>query len=450
MIRIHVTRTRPSRRRGWCSPPCSPPRRAIRTRRSTSTTSTSSRPEQLNDKSALPTLRNGVLSTFQLAFSGGADLANGGHEGQATMSGLLADEFMNAESFPDRISVDMRDIIPSNLSLVVALSRPEPGARDSGLRIVAVQPPRCRRRRAVGGAEHRRLLVRAVRRELLLGRSVQHARQTPAASSYGDPQTRDQVLTIGGREVRLGHHDRDRSGGRRSAQPRARGQGARAARPRSVRERGARRRAPVPTSFAYLVRSSANSLRQNNGIWNYTANTFAFSVPDREGGNGLPYLSAGGSAARGRGDGPARVRSRDAVQPAAQVSGSRGGRRARVGHRGASHSGGSGVPCRHAGPGVRDPEYASCAAGLGALTDPGSEIARTNLLFRERAFWLWGTAHRLGDMRRLIRQYARAQNTVFPTGEYHKGGEYGSDVNFPVSSDERNNPKFTGCIDRSA
>ena len=75
-------------------------------------------PEQLNDKSALPTLRNGVLSTFQLAFSGGADLANGGHEGQATMSGLLADEFLNAESFPDRISVDMRDIIPSNLSLV--------------------------------------------------------------------------------------------------------------------------------------------------------------------------------------------------------------------------------------------------------------------------------------------------------------------------------------------
>ena len=60
------------------------------------------------------------------------------------------------------------------------------------------------------------------------------------------------------------------------------------------------------------------------------------------------------------------------------------------------------------------------------------------------------TAHRLGDMRRLVRQYGRAQNTVFPTGEYHKGGEYGSDVNFPVSSDERNNPKFTGCIDRSA
>src|SRR5688500_20355111 len=75
-------------------------------------------PGQLNDKSALPTLRNGVLSTFQLAFSGGADLANGGHEGQVTMSGMLADEFENAESFPDRVALDMRDVLASNASLI--------------------------------------------------------------------------------------------------------------------------------------------------------------------------------------------------------------------------------------------------------------------------------------------------------------------------------------------
>src|ERR1044071_3934114 len=94
-------------------------------------------PGQLNDKTALPTLRNGVLSTFQLAFSGGADLANGGHEGQVTMSGLLGDEFLNAESFPDRISVDQRDIIPSNLTLVALfldLSR----AREGGDRASAL------------------------------------------------------------------------------------------------------------------------------------------------------------------------------------------------------------------------------------------------------------------------------------------------------------------------
>src|ERR1044071_1763222 len=94
-------------------------------------------PGQLNDKTALPTLRNGVLSTFQLAFSGGADLANGGHEGQVTMSGLLGDEFLNAESFPDRISVDQRDIIASNLSLV-ALSLDLRRAREGGDRASAL------------------------------------------------------------------------------------------------------------------------------------------------------------------------------------------------------------------------------------------------------------------------------------------------------------------------
>ncbi len=90
------------------------------------------------------------------------------------------------------------------------------------------------------------------------------------------------------------------------------------------------------------------------------------------------------------------------------------------------------------------------AAGLTPVTDPGSQALRTDLVFRERAFWLYLTGHRLGDMRRLVRQYGRAQDTVFPSGVYHKGGEYGSDVNFPVSSDEKNNPNFESCLDRNA
>ena len=89
-------------------------------------------------------------------------------------------------------------------------------------------------------------------------------------------------------------------------------------------------------------------------------------------------------------------------------------------------------------------------AGLNTVALPGTQALRIDLLFRERAFWLYLTGHRLGDLRRLVRQYGRTQDTVFPTGNYHKGGEYGSDVNFPVSSDERNNPNFESCLDRSA
>jgi hypothetical protein len=89
--------------------------------------------------------------------------------------------------------------------------------------------------------------------------------------------------------------------------------------------------------------------------------------------------------------------------------------------------------------------------GLTPLVDAGSQTAREDQLFRERAFWFFGTGHRMGDMRRLIRQYQRAANTVFPTGAWHKGGNYGSDVNFPVPQAELNNPQVSStCIDRNA
>jgi hypothetical protein len=90
------------------------------------------------------------------------------------------------------------------------------------------------------------------------------------------------------------------------------------------------------------------------------------------------------------------------------------------------------------------------AASMPPLTDPGSEAARVNLLFREKAFWTFSRGQRLGDMRRLVRQYGRTASTVFPTGTHYKGGSYGTDVNLPVVTDERNNPNFQGCTDRNA
>ena len=72
-----------------------------------------------------------------------------------------------------------------------------------------------------------------------------------------------------------------------------------------------------------------------------------------------------------------------------------------------------------------------------------------NLLMRERAFWMWMSAHRLADLRRLARlPYNRPAESVFPTGAYFKGGLYGTDYNFPVPFEETNNPNFTQCLDR--
>lgn len=74
-------------------------------------------------------------------------------------------------------------------------------------------------------------------------------------------------------------------------------------------------------------------------------------------------------------------------------------------------------------------------AGLAPLADPTTTTAREDLLFRERAFWLFGTGHRLGDLRRLIRHYGRSSESVLPTGPYPQGGVYGNATSIPFQAE---------------
>lgn len=90
---------------------------------------------------------------------------------------------------------------------------------------------------------------------------------------------------------------------------------------------------------------------------------------------------------------------------------------------------------------------------MAPLADPGTARGREDLLFREAAFWQFGRGVRLGNLRRLIRDYGRAPDgsDTFPTGQHYKGGTFGTDVNLPVTSDEQvGNPNFQGCLDRKA
>ena len=92
-------------------------------------------------------------------------------------------------------------------------------------------------------------------------------------------------------------------------------------------------------------------------------------------------------------------------------------------------------------------------AAMAALPTPATQDAAVSLFFREKAFWEFGRGFRLGDLRRLIRQYGRAQDQVFPVGVHYRGGNYGTDVNLPVVQAEENNPALEGkaaCIDRNA
>jgi hypothetical protein len=90
-------------------------------------------------------------------------------------------------------------------------------------------------------------------------------------------------------------------------------------------------------------------------------------------------------------------------------------------------------------------------SGLAPLVDPVTPAARLKLTFDERAFWLYGTGHRQGDLRRLVRQYSLPQSAVYPSGAYINGLLYGIYTNIGLGVHEvEANANYHGCIDREA
>lgn len=98
---------------------------------------------------------------------------------------------------------------------------------------------------------------------------------------------------------------------------------------------------------------------------------------------------------------------------------------------------------------LNDLRARSITPAMTPLADPGNADARLDLLFRERAFWLFGTGHRLGDLRRLVRHHGRSAESVFPTGSYHLGGRYdtATSLGFAITGEEQANTGVIGCID---
>ncbi|MEO7647226.1 MAG: tetratricopeptide repeat protein [Gemmatimonadaceae bacterium] len=89
---------------------------------------------------------------------------------------------------------------------------------------------------------------------------------------------------------------------------------------------------------------------------------------------------------------------------------------------------------------------------LAPLVDPGTSAGRRDMIFSERALWLFNTGHRQGDLRRLIRNYGLPSASVFPSGPNFRGGTFGNDVNYPVPFTEENNTKFqqAACVTTQA
>lgn len=91
---------------------------------------------------------------------------------------------------------------------------------------------------------------------------------------------------------------------------------------------------------------------------------------------------------------------------------------------------------------------------MAPLATPADQASATDLFFREKALWQFGRGFRMDDLRRLVRQYGRSQDQVFPTGNFTRNGtpsgQFGTQVAFPVPDYERTNPNFNGCIDTKA
>lgn len=223
--------------------------------------------------------------------------------------------------------------------------------------------------------------------------------------------------------------------------------------------------ASVPTSYKYSVFHSNATGRQQNGVYNGDfVPSSRYTIGTKEGTNGLDYLTTPAdprvpwtASARTGFDGTSRnlpIEQKYSTTAVAVVLAD--GIEARLIEAEARlnlTAGGSQAD--------RDAVFAQLntlrATGLTTViaalpTSPTTQAAAVDMLFKERAFWMWLTGHRMGDMRRLVRQYGRDQATVFPVGavQYRPGEVYGTDVNMIVPFPERNNPKFTGCIDRKA
>lgn len=220
----------------------------------------------------------------------------------------------------------------------------------------------------------------------------------------------------------------------------------------------------VPTTFKYQVFHSVATGRQQNGVFNATFQAGTrYTVQTKEGVNGLDYLTTPAdprapwtASLRVGFDGTSRNLPVEQKYPAqnSPVTLADGieARLIEAEARLNATAGGS--------QGDRDAVFTLLntlrATGLAAAitplpTSPATQDAAVDMLFKERALWLYLTGHRLGDMRRLLRQYGRSQATVFPIGGmlYRPGDTYGTDVNFVLPFPERNNPNFNGCIDRN-
>lgn len=407
-------------------------------------------------------LRNGVLSDFQAAFSGSID-------GVIVSTGNMADEIRSTDTFEDRLSVSSRTMIENNPALLGtyrALHRARSGAETAAgvLRAVAPEP-----KRNIGEVFLYKGFAEIFFGEMYCS-GVGFAKNTDGVLSPGPQLTTQQVLQMAVASLDTALLQADTSNFVRYAAQIGRG--------RALLDLGQFAQAAtavqgVPTTFQWLTFHSTNSGRQENQVWGaLSATAPRYTVIDREGTNGLPFLQTPvdprmpWAATTRNGFNSLHTRLPDQRKYGRTTSIIvADGLEARLIELEARLQGGTQADrdavfaglntLRTTSRSVPNPAGgAAVSYTVGAMTGtaPTTQAAAVDLLFRERAYWMWLTGHRLGDLRRLVRQYQRPSESVYPTGTQAQPltGNYGTDLNFVIPFEERNSPTFSGCINRNA
>jgi hypothetical protein len=431
------------------------------------------RPTSVADSSNLPVFLAGAQSDFQVGFSG----TGVGNEGQVNISGLFTDEFIQTESFPSRFDVDRRNVQSENSTMAAIfldLSRARAASERAAAQYVrfgkTTDPGRLDALTLAGFAY-------VLFAENYCSGVPFSALDENNAITYGKPQTTTETLQSALAKFDTVIATTGVSGDRLAL--------ARVGRARTLLDLGrfddaATTAALVPRTFQYTVEHSSNSARQYNGVWELTANEGRWGVASREGGTGLDFATSNDpripldDEALGFDNGPSPLQLKypDREAPTVLADGVEAQlivaeaqlRRGDLAGMTATLNALRADPQIHAlrTPSGLPPGFTLDFSALTPLSAPTSAAAGRDLLFHERAFWLYATAHRLGDLRRLVRQYNQPATSVFPSGNYSSNGRtgtYGSDLNLPIPIDEGNNPNtprtgqsipLKGCLDRNA
>jgi starch-binding outer membrane protein, SusD/RagB family len=405
-------------------------------------------PEDVETEAGALARRVGAISDFSFAQDGDGTLFEDGH---ILLSGLMSDEFMLSTTPPTEQEVDQRRVFENNSTVYDMFHNLHRARAAAEAAAVAL-----RDLRAEPDADNfiGEMLSLAGFTYVYFGESfcsgVPFSHLEGDQIVYGQPQTTDEMF-----QTAVARFDAALAepGVQAEEEPEitylaAVGKG-RALLDRGLFAEAAAAVVDVPTEFQYVTEHSDSPLRLQNAIYSYSIG-WLWSVSDQEGGVGLPYRTAEDPRVPFFDEESAGL---DNTTPQFTLL--------KYPDFSASVVVADGIEAR-----LIEAEGLLQASDLGGMTAilndlralqdldplgvPGSQDEGVDLLFSERAFWMFATGHRLGDMRRLIRQYGRTAEQVFPGGVYLKGGSYGTDVNIPMPQEERNNPNFTGCIDRNA